>query len=83
MTSSSSLGAVAEVLTPTRHRHLSPTQIRWSDPDPACDCYAPAPQRCECVSRAGRRRLHHAYLHESPAGLRCAFCDRLRAREPL
>jgi len=49
----------------------------------SCDCYAPAPKRCVCVSRSGRKREHHAYLHESPQGTRCAFCDRLRPWEPL
>ena len=82
MTTTSSLGAVAEVREPVRGRRLSKVQIRWSDPDP-CDCYAPAPKRCECVSRSGRKRQHHSYLHESRAGLRCAFCDRLRPWEPL
>ena len=56
MTSSSSLGAVAEVREPVRGRNLSKVQIRHSDPDPSCDCYAPAPRKCECVSRAGRKR---------------------------
>jgi len=83
MTSSSSLGAVAEVREPVRGRHLSKVQIRWSDPDPSCDCYAPAPRKCVCVSRAGRKREHHAYLHESPQGTRCVWCSRLRPWEPL
>ena len=83
MTTSSSLGAVAEVREPVRGRNLSKVQIRWSDPDPSCDCFAPAPKRCVCVSRAGRKREHHSYVHESRAGLRCAFCDRLRPWEPL
>ena len=83
MTTCSSLGAVAEEHHPQRGRHLSKLRIDWSDPDPSCDCFAPAPKRCECVSRSGRKREHHAYLHESPRGLRCAFCDRLRPWEPL
>jgi hypothetical protein len=83
MTSSSSLGAVAEVREPVRGRNLSKVQIRWSDPDPSCDCFAPAPHKCECVSRAGRKRRHHSYVHESRAGVRCAFCDRIRPFDPL
>ena len=83
MTSSSSLGAVAEVREPVRGRNLSKVQIRWSDPDPSCDCFAPAPRKCVCVSRAGRKRRHHSYVHESRAGVRCAFCDRIRPFDPL
>ena len=82
MTTSSSLGAVAEEHHPQRGRHLSKVQIRWCDPDP-CDCFAPAPKRCECVSGTGRKREHHAYLHESPQGTRCVWCSRLRPWEPL
>ena len=82
MTSSSSLGAVAEVREPVRGRNLSKVQIRWSDPDP-CDCYAPAPKRCECKDGAGYRRKAHAYLHESPQGTRCVWCSTLRRMEPL
>jgi hypothetical protein len=82
MTSSSSLGAVAEVLTPQRGRHLSKLRIEWCDPMP-CDCFAPAPRKCKCVSRSGRKRQHHEYLHESPRGARCVWCDRLRPWEPL
>jgi hypothetical protein len=55
MTTTSSLGAVAEVREPVRGRHLSKLRIGWCDPEP-CDCYAPAPKRCVCVSRAGRPR---------------------------
>jgi hypothetical protein len=83
MTTSSSLGAVAEVREPVRGRHLSKVQIRWSDPDPSCDCYAPAPKRCVCVSGAGRKRLHHEYLHESREGTRCVWCSAIRTWEPL
>ena len=82
MTSTSSLSRETEVLQPAKRRNLAKLRIDWCDPDP-CDCYAPAPKRCECVSRAGRKRRHHSYVHESRAGLRCAFCDRLRPWEPL
>ena len=82
MTSSSSLGAVAEVREPVRGRNLSKVQIRRSDPDP-CDCYAPAPKRCECKDGAGYRRKAHEYLHESPQGTRCVWCSRLRPWEKL
>ena len=82
MTSTSSLAQETSVVQPARHRHLSQTRIGWSDPDP-CDCYAPAPKRCECVSRAGRLRRHHEYLHESREGTRCVWCSTLRTWEPL
>jgi len=65
MTTTSSLGAVAEVREPVRGRRLSKVQIRWSDPDP-CDCYAPAPKRCECKDGAGYRRTCGAHWREQP-----------------
>jgi hypothetical protein len=82
MTTTSSLGAVAEVREPVRGRHLSKLRIGWCDPEPL-DCYAPAPKRCVCKDAQGYRRKAHEYLHESPEGARCVWCSRLRPWEPL
>ena len=75
MTSSSSLGAVAEVREPVRGRNLSKVQIRWSDPDP-CDCYARAPRRCICRDFAGYLRARHSYVIERGDGWYCCWCDK-------
>jgi hypothetical protein len=76
MTSSSSLGAVAEVLTPQRGRHLSKLRIEWCDPAPL-DSYAPAPKRCVCRDAAGFKRKAHEYLVDSRQGRRCWACGAL------
>lgn len=82
MTTSSTLGAVAEVVTPTRHRHLTPTQIRHCDPS-ALDSYAPAPRGARCVDGTGYRRPAHEWLCETRRGTCCVWCGRLRRMEAL
>jgi len=45
--------------------------------------FAPVRFTAHCVDRAGFKRRVHEYLHESPEGTRCIYCDPLRPWEPL
>ena len=67
------------MVQPARHRHLSQTRIGWSDPDPSCDCFAPAPKRCACQDGAGYWRKRHAYVIERADGRHCCWCDKLES----
>jgi hypothetical protein len=79
--SMSSLGE-HELLPRTRRGHRLRTRCPWADPGPT-DRYAPAPCGCECSDATGYRRRRHEYAHESPEGVRCVWCGRLRTWDPL
>jgi hypothetical protein len=76
MTSDSTLGLQPDLAIPARSAVCRHTCCGWAQEGP-CDCHQQAAGRYACTSRSGRKRKHHEYLHESPAGLRCVFCDSL------
>lgn len=73
--------AGAEDVSPTiRRGHLHHRLIAPAEEETG---WAPYHGKRVCVSRAGRVRDRHEYLHDSPRGPRCIFCDVIRHSEPL
>jgi len=64
------------IYLPARGRMRSKCEIRHCDASP-CDCYAPHPKRCVCVSRNGYHRKRHDFMVDGLEGRRCVWCDAL------